>query len=131
MLSTVKECRDSIGTVTSLVELNKARTMLDIVVIDNPNATFNLLELDWCHIFSVQILMGSKQLILDLGGGEQFKVTYDSRLRSRTQSDANMMEIIVPRLESNQDKEEGDESHGLTRVAMKAVWMMICLTSRM
>ena len=60
MLSTVKECRDSIGTVTSLVELNKARTMLDIVVIDNPNATFNLLlGLDWCHIFSVQILMGS------------------------------------------------------------------------
>lgn len=48
--------------------------MLDILFIDNPNAAFNLL----LGLASAG-LMGSQQLILDIGGGEQFKVTYDSR----------------------------------------------------
>jgi hypothetical protein len=65
------------GLLSTMVELGRARTVLEIMVIDNPDASFQmLLGLDWCRTFAVQILFNTQMLVLDVGGGEQLRVPY-------------------------------------------------------
>ena len=82
----------AIGTVTTVVALNRARTVLDLVVIDNPNASFQLLlGLDWCNIFAAQILFHTRTLVLDLGGGDMMSV----RFKTDTQNTASAFYMDV------------------------------------
>ena len=65
------------GSVTALIELGRASTRLNLVVMNTPNASFQLLlGSDWCDIFQVQILFASNNLILDIGSGEQLRVPF-------------------------------------------------------
>lgn len=66
-------------TVWATVELGRACVDLNIVVIDNPYASFQvLLGLDWCNIFSVKISFPIRSLKLNLGGGEEMCVKFGS-----------------------------------------------------
>ena len=65
------------GIVTGMVELGRAKTQCDFVVINNPDASFNiLLGVEWCQMWQLDILFSTNHLVLSLGGGEQLKIPF-------------------------------------------------------
>ena len=67
------------------VSLGRATTTLSMGVVDNPDASFNmLLGADWCEHFAVEISFRTRSVLLDLGDGEAIRVPFGDAAARKT-----------------------------------------------
>jgi len=82
------------GVVTTQVQLGRARTAMEFVVIDTPDASFQvLLGLEWCTIWELNISFSDNSLVLNLGRGDQIKVPFG---RAATRAGLHFAEASGP-----------------------------------